>query len=258
MADNEKAKWTRLAALGLVMAGIGPLLILGAGLLFGLDFEGDIAFFLITAAIALSGAFLVWRFGTWGKVAGAVAGLLVGLALFWTAFGLMQPASFFDFLPGLLVLPGALIAIVASIAAVVSGRRGRATARPEGGERLGLRIVAGVVVLGAVVSGALNLFTRPTASAGDAQASVAMKDFRFDEQGYEVAGGSTVFVDNNDPFAHTFTIDELDVDEAFIAGGSKVVQIPDRPGTYVLYCKPHTSDPEDPGEEDMASRITVT
>ena len=67
-----------------------------------------------------------------------------------------------------------------------------------------------------------------------------------------------MFVDNNDPFFHTFTVEGLDIDEELVGGSSKIIEIPQEPGEYILYCKPHTTDVEDPGEDDMASRITVT
>lgn len=258
MAEVAKAKWTRLASLGLVLAGLAPVLMLLAGLLFGLDMAEDLVFFLVVAAIAFVGAFLVWRFGTWSKFVGILAGVLVGMAMFWTAFGLAAPASFFDFVPGILVIPGALIAIGASIAALLAGRKGNFTDRPEAGERRGIQIVLGLVALLALVSGALNLFTRSTASADEAQATVAMKDFEFGEESIQVAGGSKLFVDNGDPFFHTFTVDALDIDEEFVGGASKIIDIPEKPGEYILYCKPHTTDIENPDEEDMATRITVT
>lgn len=258
MAEPAKAKWTTLAALGLVLAGLGPTLMLIAAALFGLDISEDLVFFGGVAVIAFLGAFLVWRFGTWSKFVGILAGVLVGMAMFWTAFGLAAPASFFDFVPGILVLPGALIAIGASIAALLAGRKGRLTARPEAGERRGIQIVLGLVGLLALVSAALNVFTRSTASADEAQSTVVMKDFEFEEDSYQVAAGSKVFVDNEDPFFHTFTVDGLDVDEDFVGGSSKIVEIPQTPGEYILYCRPHTTDVEDPGEDDMATRITVT
>lgn len=258
MAERAKAKWTRLASLGLVLAGLGPTLMLIAGVIFGLDLGEDVVFLLGVAVIAFLGAFLVWRFGTWSKVVGILVGALVGMAMFWTAFGLATPASFFDFVPGILVIPGALIAIGASIAALVAARKERLTPRPEAGERRGIQIVLGLVALLALVSGALNLFTRSTASADEAQSTVAIKDFEFGEDSYQVAAGSKVFVDNNDPFFHTFTVDGLDIDEELVGGSSKIIEIPQEPGEYILYCKPHTTDVEDPGEDDMASRITVT
>jgi len=258
MADREKAKWTRLATLGFVLAGSGPVLILAAVLIWGLDPGEELGFFITTIGVAFVSAFLVWRFGTWSKIVGIVAGLLLAMALFWTAFGLAQPASFFDFTAGVLVMPGALLAVGACIAALVARRKGRQTSRAEGGEKLGIRLALGIVVAAALVSGALNLLTRPTATAGEAEASASMREFKFDSPQYEVSAGGTIYVKNDDPFHHTFTIDELGIDEGFVAAGAKVIQIPDRPGTYVLYCRPHTSDPENPENEDMASSITVS
>ena len=84
-----------------------------------------------------------------------------------------------------------------------------------------------------------------------------MRDFKFDRAEYEVSGGTTVFVSNEDPFFHTFTIDELKIDEGFVAASSKRIEIPRQPGTYVLYCRPHTANPQNPEEDDMAARIRV-
>jgi plastocyanin len=240
-----------------------------AGALWGLDIGDDVAFFLVTAALALIGAFLVSRRQVWLRIVGMVFGLLVAMALFWTAFGLFSPASVFDFLPGVLVIPGVLLAIGATIASIVSGRRQAATT-PEGtalastiepadGERRGIVIAIGVVVVLAALSAVLTATGQETVDdPSAAAATVVFSDFEFDEDGYEVPGGAQVFVDNHDPFLHTFQIDSLDVDVNLNPGSEKLVTIPDEPGDYIVYCEPHTSDPDDPSEDDMAARITVT
>ena len=256
-ASEGKARWTRLAALGLVLASLGPILFLVAEVFWGLDLSEDVAFFGITGALGLIAAFLVARFGTWAKVVGIVVALLLGLALFWTAFGLTSPTSFFDFVPGLLVIPGVLIAIVSCIAAMVAGRRGHRTAAAAGGERRALRIVMGVVVILAVLSGIATAATRSTADESDADATVVLKDFEFDSEDYQLEAGSSLFVRNDDPFLHTFTVDDLDIDEALTVGSEKLIEIPSEPGTYVVYCRPHTSDPDDPSEDDMAATLTI-
>lgn len=252
-----KAKWTRLAALGLVMAGLGPVLILTAILIWGLDPGEDLGFFLTAIAVAFVASFLVWRFGTWSKIVGVIAGLLLAAALFWTAFGLEHPGSFFDFMVGILVMPGALLAVGASIAALVAGRRGTRTARAEGGERRAIQVALSIVALAALVSGAFNLFARPTATAEEAELRAAFRDFKFDRSEYVVPGGTTMFVSNDDPVYHTFTIDELGIDEAFVGASSRLIEFPNTPGTYTVYCRPHTQDPQDPGEDDMTAQITV-
>ncbi|MEX2587016.1 MAG: cupredoxin domain-containing protein [Actinomycetota bacterium] len=257
MAGSDVAKWTRLAALGLLLAGMAPALLLAAIFIWGLDAGDELVFFVSAMVIPLAGAFLVWRFGTWAKLVAILAAVVTAMALFWTAFGLTEPASFFDFVPGLLLIPGCLLAIGASIAALVANKRGCVSSAPKGGEKVGIAIAVVTVVLAAVISGALNLTLRSSADAAGAQAAVTFKNFEFSEAGYALEGGTQVFVRNDDPFVHTFTIDELGIDERLLGGGSTIIDIPAEPGTYVVYCRPHTVDPQDPSQVDMAAAFTV-
>jgi plastocyanin len=257
--QEGRARWTKLAVLGLVMAALGPILMLTAGLIWGLeDFGEALAFFGPVALIALIAAGLAWRFELGGRIAGIVGGVLVAGALFWTAFGLFSPGSFFDFVPGLLVLPGGLIAVGASIGAIVAARRGHLTAEPTGRERAALRFVPAVVVVLAALSGVVTLTGQSSVDESEADLVVRFKDFEYDQESYEVAAGSTVLVRNDDPFQHTFTIEALDVDENVTPGSEKLIEIPAEPGDYIVFCRPHTSDPDDPDvEDDMFARITI-
>lgn len=251
-----QARWTRLGVLGLVMVGLGPILMYVAGLLWGMD-EGG-AFFLVIGLVPLIAAFLVWRFGLWAKVVGAVVAFLAAGSLFWTAFGLATPQSFFDFVPGLLVIPGGIIAIVSCISAAVASRRGNVTTAAIGGERRALSVVLGAVVILAALSAVMTLAGRSTVDAAQADTEVVLSEFEFDQEEYTFAAGTTIHVRNDDPFLHTFTVEEWDVDEALGPGSEVLVEVPQSPGDYVLFCRPH-SDPEspDPDDEDMAARVTV-
>ena len=254
--DVATARGTRLATVGLLMAATGPLLLLAATLLWGLDTD-EIGFLVVATVAALAGAWLVNRPRTAAKVAGIVLAVLVAGALFWTAFGLAEPTSFFDFVPGLLVVPGVLLALIAGITSIRARKRGRPLG---GGERRAAVAVLGVVLLLAGLSGALTLTSRDTVDADDAaraDLTVELQDFEFTRAGYDVGGDTTVLVKNSDPFAHNFTVDALDIDVDLGPGSEKLVTIPARPGTYVLYCDPHTEDPEDPSADDMAAEITV-
>lgn len=256
-ASAGVARWTRLAALGLLLAGLAPLLMFVAGLLWGLEIGEDGSFFLVTAAIGLVASFLVRQFGAWSKFVGILASLALLAALFWTVFGLFTPTAFFDFVPGLMLIPGALVALVCCIAALVAGRRGHRTLAPERGEKRGIRILLTAVIALAAVSAVATFVGRSTvADPGDAP-TVALTEFEFDQAEYTVQAGDEVFVRNEDPFLHTFTIDELDIDEAFGPNGEKLIEVPDEPGTYVVYCRPHTMSPENPSDDDMAATITV-
>lgn len=253
-----RARWTRLAALGLVLVGVAPALYLAAIAIWGLDVAAeDLGFLLPLVVIPWVAAFLVWRFGTWARIVGVVVAVLAIGLLFWTAFGLQHPASFFDFMPGVLVVPGALLAIVASIAAIVAARRGHLTARAEGGERRAIGVVTASVLLLALVSGVLTVVGQTTVEAGGDATEVGFRNGEFDRETYEVAGGSEIVVRNLDPFAHTFTIDALEIDVVLGPRSSALVAIPTEPGDYIVYCVYHTTDPDSPGSDDMAADWTI-
>ena len=50
------------------------------------------------------------------------------------------------------------------------------------------------------------------------------------------AGPITVFLENNDLTAHTFSIKKLDIDEAVPGGGSARIGFNAAPGSYEFYC----------------------
>lgn len=251
------ARWTRLAVLGLVMVALGPILMIAGAVIWGMSTE-DITFFLIPSIVPLVAAFLVWRFGMWAKIVGAIAAFLAAGMLFWTAFGLAAPQSFFDFMPGLLVIPGGIIAIVGCIGAIVAERRGNVTAEAVGGERRALRIVSAVVIALAVLSAVVTFAGRSTVDAGEADTTIVLSDFEFDQESYDFSSGTTILVKNEDAFLHTFTVEEWDVDEVLGPGSETLIEVPDAPGEYIVFCRPH-SDPEspDPAGEDMAARVSV-
>jgi len=275
---KQRSRWTTLATIGLVMIGLAPALMLGAGLAYGMDTSDQVGFFSAVIGASLIAALLVWSFGWWAKVIGILVALGGAGAMFWTAFGLAQPASFFDFVPGMLVIPGAVIALVSCIAAIVAGRRGHTGPRAAGGERILARVVIGLLVLAMVASGLLTYTGRETvADASSADQTVKARNFEFDPVEFEVDGGDKILVQNDDAFFHTFTIDELDISVQLGPGSQALVDVPDRSGTYRFYCVPHSSptpeeaepeenldpevvleDEEDGEEFDMAGRMTIS
>jgi plastocyanin len=142
---------------------------------------------------------------------------------------------------------------------MVAQKRGHVTELAEGGERNLLTIVPILVVALVAVSAIVTITGRETV-ADDIQAdhTVQMSDFEFGEERYDLNGGDTVLIVNDDPFSHTFTIDALDIDVSVGPGSEKVVTIPDEPGDYILYCEPHTDDPDDPSDDDMAAVVGVS
>ena len=255
------SRWSRLAATGLLMEGGASALMLAAALLWGLDVGEDAVFFALPIAAGLGGAWLVKRPKTLWKVLGIVLGVLIALMLFWTAFGLSEPASFFDFIPGVLVVPGVLITLVAGIASIRSRKRGRIdSGAAEAGEARAIFGVLTALGVLAVISAVLTVSGKESVSDTDAATAdvvIDLKDFEFDEASYDAAPGSTILVKNSDPFLHTFTIDALDIDVEITTGSEKLITVPSEAGTYILYCRPHTGDPDDPSKDDMATELTI-
>jgi hypothetical protein len=131
------ARWSRMAALALLLMGLAPVMMILAALLSGMDTD-ELGFFGAVAAGLFVASFLVWKFGTWSKVVGILAALAGVATMFWTAFGLPYVNSVFDFLPGVMVIPGAILAIVSCVAAIIARKRGHLTAQATGGEAVAI------------------------------------------------------------------------------------------------------------------------
>lgn len=248
--------YTRVVAVGLLLAAAAPAMMFTAGLLAGMALDEDGVFFAVSTAVPLVGAALAWRFGWWSKALSLLLSLAVGLMLFWTVFGLAYPASFADFVPGVLLPVGVLLGLVGSIAALVAHRRGHRETGATPGERRILAVALTVVGLAVVASGVATFLGRSSVdAAGDA---VTMADFAFAEGTYEVTASepTTLLVHNSDAFVHTFTIPELDIDETVLPGNDVAVTIDAPAGTYTLYCVPHADlDEPDPEEAGMAGTV---
>lgn len=268
MTDNDTMATTtvgvpagaRLAVLGLLMVSSAGLIWLVAGLIWGLDLGDSAGLLIPTIVLPAVAALLVWRFGTWAKIAGIVVALLAAGMLWFTAFGLLEPDSVFDFVGGLLVMPGAVIAIVGCVQATRAARRGEFRTQRQGGEGRAINVIVAVVAGLTVLSAVVTFVGRSTADASRADGEVALKDFSFevgDVGGVTVTGGDTLYVANEDPFHHTFTVEELGIDVAFGPSSQELIEIPAQPGTYTLYCRPHTLNPDDPADDDMATTLTI-
>ena len=257
-ASGLQPRWARLQIMGLLMVAAGPIVFLIASMAFGQDLSEDVGFIAVILAVPLIAAWLVSRYGTWAKVVGAVVGLAAALMLFWAAFGLATPQSFFEFMFGVLVTPGALIALISGVAAVVASRRGHVSAKATGGEASAMRAIRLAIVGLAVMSAIVTAVGHSTASSAGASATIRMKNSKFEPKAYDVAPGSTVFVKNDDPIIHTFTIKALDIDRKVNPRSSVLITIPSRPGNFVLYCKLHSGDPPDLSDQnDMAAAFEI-
>jgi plastocyanin len=257
--DRLRPAYTAVAAFGLLLIALAPLVILVIGLATGMRLDGGIVMFLpVPAIVAMVAAALVWRFGTWATVLGAFVSVLAALTLFWLAFGIAVPASFGDFVPALLFTVGVPTGLGGSIAAIVQRRRGRLRVEATTGERRIIAGAAGLIMIAALASAVLWFTTGTTVDTAAADATATMRDFAFQEGAYQVTSGDTIAVHNADGFVHDFTVHELGIAADVAPGSGALVAVPDEPGTYVIYCTLH-SNPEatDASDGDMVATLVI-
>ena len=260
LTPTTRPRWTKLAATGFLLAAAGPILgLIARFIAFGVNgFDVLLPFLILPLVAAAIGAAIVRRAGAWALGVGAfLAFVLAGFSLGFDVRELALPASFFDFEPEVLLMFGSIVALVSCIAAMVSRRRGRAV-MPVRGEVVATRVSIILVLVAAATSGIWTIASHSNASSAGAAAISTMTNSKFTLRSYSIAGGATIYVRNDDPIAHTFTVDALDVGVNFGPKDSKVITVPSKPGTYILYCKYHTSHPKNPSKDDMAATLTIT
>lgn len=170
-------------------------------------------------------------------VAAAVAN--IGGAPF-LAGDLMHPADVTAFLWATLSGGGRLIVIVAGVLFL---RERDGTARRVGR--------AALVLLGAAL--AITAVARATVTSDVRQAGdvdVVVKDATYPGP-ITATAGATLFVDNQDQYRHTFTIEGTDVNVALPPTADRRVMLDLPPGEYRLYCTV-------PGHESMTTTLEVT
>jgi plastocyanin len=233
-AGTREFGWIKLTALGGAISAIGPVIPQVAG-----GFEP----FLTMLAAPLVIGLVLLRFA---RKVGAVWLGVVSLALIvmnapFTVDALMHPESPADFVPVTMLTVGGLLSVIATVPAFRAAR-GRQTdsAVPR------IAAVAGVLIVVAAIAGSAVAKGGVTNDApADGSLIVDMENFAFGPETITAADGEvSLYITNNDTARHTFTVDELGVDESIAPGQSKQITFDAEAGTFRFYCKPH-----DPGME---------
>jgi plastocyanin len=241
---------TQILGLGLITLAllIFVVVILILGEAEALAFIGPLA---VTAAIA---TFLLWRYDRlWARIVGLVATIGIVLFAFWLAFGVFQPFSPIEFIAGLAFFLGVILSLYGGVATIVSGRRGATgPTRGEGWIRTAVAVVMGVASVISIVG---FFVTRTTVSEAEAAGAtpVSMSKVEFDPSASTISTDGSLFVSNNDPFAHDFTLDDLDLSVYVGPGSEAIVDFAGAaPGTYTYYCSLHSD-----GTTGMVGTITI-
>lgn len=200
--------------------------------------------FIVMFLLFLAGGILAFRKGKAGVVGIVLASL--GAAMF-TAFAgpfafvvIELPEGPDEFIPVLATLTMALTVLISAIVVAIRGR-GRGFLRSTGAGVLG--IVALVLVIGITVFSLYSASKVETASARQGDELLTTEDFEFKPDQLKLDSGTVALhITNKDDATHTFTIDELDVDQVIPAGKSVRVKLNATSGKYRFYCRPHAPD----------------
>ncbi|CAN5890785.1 hypothetical protein BH23ACT12_BH23ACT12_23130 [soil metagenome] len=226
--------WVKLLALAGVISAIGPVLPMIA--------EGFEPFLAILVAPILVGLVLLRVARKVGIIwLGVVSLALLVMNAPFTVDALMHPESPAEFMPVTMLTVGGLLAVVATVPAFRSARgRQSDSAFPR------VAAVAGIAVVLAAIGGSLAARATVTSDTpADGSLIVDMENFDFGPKNITAANGEvSLYITNNDSARHTFTVDELGVDESIAPGQSKQITFDAGVGTFRFYCKPH-----DPGME---------
>ena len=155
---------------------------------------------------------------------------------------LAHPAATGPFLITILVVPGAIAAIVGGVAAFLEVRRGRVSWR-----RSGRASWVSVAVIGIVVGAAATSLLAGQASAGGAGVADAptvagvmtVEQIQFSDSALRLRSGDVLglFVTNNDGIDHSFDIDSLDIHVRLRANSTTAISIrPTGVGNLEFYC----------------------
>jgi plastocyanin len=238
-AGTGRFGWVKLMAVGGGISAIGPMIPQVAG-----GFEPFLAMLAAPMVVGL----VLLRFA---RKVGVVWLGVVSLALLvmnapFTVDALMHPESPADFVPVTMLTVGGLLAVIATVPAFRNAR-GRRTdsAFPR------IAAAAGVAIVVLAIGGSMFASAAVTNDApADGSTIVDMENFAFGPETITATAGEVSFyVTNNDSARHTFTVDELGVDESIAPGQSKQITFDTKAGTFRFYCKPH-----DPG---MEGELTV-
>ncbi len=189
------------------------------------------------AVVALVVAVLVRLTGRLLVPALIFAVLLFLLSLMSSENEISHPESFADFVPAIVRLVGLAAAVLGASVAIRQRKRG-SLRRATGRERLGVRVAAGVLIAASVASFVLTSNARTTIARADGAIVVNTLEDSFDPDDLEVDAGRVRFlVRNEDSYAHTFSVDNLEVDEYIGPRSDRIISFKaEDAGRYDLYC----------------------
>jgi uncharacterized cupredoxin-like copper-binding protein len=161
--------------------------------------------------------------------------------------------SFFDFVPLLVAMIGVVIVLLASLVGTISYFRGAVGTDATRVMTIFKGLLVVLLVVG-VISAVFTALGTDSVSTAEAEGAVVITadGVEWDVSTLEVASGQVlrILVKNKDPFVHTFTVTDLDIDEILGPWSEKVIEVESLESRiYGFICRV-------PGhEEDMTGAI---
>lgn len=164
-------------------------------------------------------------------VAGALGVVFIVMNIPFLSTSLRAPASPSDFIPSVFLLLAAFTLVFSAFMA--SRDELREGARTAVTVAIALALIAGVVSIA-------SRFTYESSEPKQGDVTLTTVDTEFDPDTLAAdAGTVAVFVTNEDPTLHTFTIEELDVSLVIPQNSSARIEFEAESGEYEFICVPH-------------------
>lgn len=255
--------WT-LARITLLAALLVPVIALPAFLGLQIIVVPEVAPFLgLFLALAIAN---VWTTNRWVQLASGIVAFAFAAMNFAFIYGeLVRPDHYPTFFLGWIVVLGGVAGLASGIAGSVDAKRHRFGSPRWAGIGATLLLLgagfAGGILLSNVASRVVDTGRDATVQlTPDAVVEVDVRAFAFGDGTVTIASGEVtrIALTNFDLEMHTFTIDALGIDAEVLAGKSTDVWVNvATPGTYEIYCKPHSSASGET-REGMTGRLVVT
>lgn len=249
--------FVRVAILALLSAPALALVLFAAATAAGVEGRAQALGALLPVSVLFLGLGVALRFSGRPLYATAVISFLVSLPAVVTGaeYGVLHPEEFFEFTASVVLAASSITALVASVGAIVT-RKTSAVASTAKLRRLFLAvpIVAGSAIL---FSAVVSILAEPTIVRQGQPAQLVTANNRFLPREFSVIEGERVSFDisNEDDEAHTFSIDELEIDQYLGPSSDRQVTFRvdlEEPATALrLYCAIN-------GHEAMVGTIRVT
>lgn len=231
------AGWRRLAAIAAITWLVWAIVLTAV--------IGELEPFILIFGLipAAAWALTLWKPRRWAYIVFGTLGLLsILLNLPFVIGDLSHPESALGFNIGLTALLAALLQTLVGVAAI----RPLASRLATGAWRAAAAVFAVGLVISIIAASGLE---DDQPSAGDIH--VDAHKLAFSPASISATSDSVaVFVQNQDPGRHTFTIEALDVDVELPANTSRRIEFTAPPGTYTIICAV-------PGHESMTATLVV-